>query len=74
MKNVPCLILASGADEAVPPELQDTIGHMAQRLAAAMGPAASAATINAAPHNCEGHEAQVAEAVQGWLQKLPAGT
>jgi pimeloyl-ACP methyl ester carboxylesterase len=66
----PCLILASGADEAVPPHLLPEIPKQAQRLAFAAGNKAVAHVIAGAKHAVEGHEAEVVEHVAHFVCML----
>jgi hypothetical protein len=66
----PCLILTSGADESVAPELQPGLYDMGQRVAAAIGAQAVQKLLPGAGHACLGHEGEVAAGVAGFLQGL----
>ena len=68
----PCLILTSGADESVAPELQPSLSDMGNRVAAAIGSQAEQKLIPDAGHACQGHEQEVAAAVAGFLRGLNA--
>lgn len=67
----PCLVLASGADEAVPQGV-DGPGQ-GERLVRAIGRESNSATLrvlDGACHNLKGHETEAAEALAAFLANL----